>query len=89
MKHYWLFLLIITLIQCNRYPPMNTPDTVNNKLEFVKKYEGFTIIETDIFAKEYFLFVKKGRVQMKVTVPKKVFENYRKRDIIKKDVILK
>lgn len=68
---------------------MNTPDTVNNKVEFVKKYEGFTIIETDIFAKEYFLFVKKGRVQMKVTVPKKVFENYRKRDIIKKDIILK
>ena len=84
MKHSWLFLLIITLIQCNRYPAMNTPDTVNNKVEFVKKYEGFTIIETDFFAKEYFLFVKKGRVQMKVTVPKKVFENYRKRDVILK-----
>ena len=68
---------------------MNTPDTVNNKLEFMKKYEGFTIIETDIFAKEYFLFVKKGRVQMRVSVPKKVFENYRKRDTIKRDIILK
>ena len=63
---------------------MNTPDTVNNKVEFVKKYEGFTIIETDIFAKEYFLFVKKDRVQMKVSVPKKVFENYRKRNVILK-----
>lgn len=84
MKHYWLFLMIITLIKCNRYPPTNTPDTVNNKVEFVKKYEGFTIIETDIFAKEYFLFVKRGRVQMKVTVPKKVFENYQKRDVISK-----
>ena len=84
MKHSWLFLLIITLIKCSRYPAMNTPDIVKNEVEFVKKYEGFTIIETDIFAKEYFLFVKKGRVQMKVSVPKNVFENYRKRDVILK-----